>query len=84
MENILITGANGHLASIIKKQLSSKYNILFLSTNKKSTNNDNIFYWNIKKNIIDDNVLNNVHHIIHLAGTSILKPWTKKNKEEMY
>ena len=84
MENILITGANGHLASIIKKQLSSKYNILFLSTNKKSTNNDNIFYWNIKKNIIDDNVLNNVHHIINLAGTSILKPWTKKNKEEMY
>ena len=44
MENILITGANGHLASIIKKQLSSEYNILFLSTNKQSTtNNNNVF-----------------------------------------
>lgn len=83
-EIILITGANGHLAKTVKKLLSKKYTIRSLTTNKKSVDGTSTFYWDINKNIIDKEALSGCKHIIHLCGYSILKRWTKKNRNLMY
>ena len=80
-ETIIITGYNGELAKETHKLLKNNYNIISLTTNKKYVDNNSIFYWNPEKNTISKNALKNCNHIIHLAGYSILKRWTKKNKE---
>tara|TARA_S200000501_G_C20773090_1_gene721462 strand:- start:35 stop:937 length:903 start_codon:yes stop_codon:yes gene_type:complete len=81
---ILITGDSGQLAGKINLLLSDSYEIRTLTTNKKKTNNKTIFYWDIKNKFVDLDALKNCKHIIHLAGYSIIKPWTKKNTELMY
>ena len=81
-EIVLITGANGHLAKFVSEYLKKDYEIRFLTTNKKLKKNH--YYWDINSKYLDINSLKNCKHIIHLAGYSILKKWTKKNKSIMY
>lgn len=81
---VLITGANGHLAKVVGQQLSKYYSVRYLTTKKISNPKGAYFYWDIKKDYIDTKALESCNHIIHLAGLSILKKWTKKNKEIMY
>ena len=83
-EIILITGARGNLANVVKDRLSKKYTIRFLTTNKKLVNNNNVFYWNIDDGYINCKALENCNHIIHLAGYPIINRWTKKNKKIMF
>ena len=83
-EVVLITGANGDLAKVVKKKLSESYEIRSLTTRKKCVDRRSTYYWNIKKNHIDEDALIGCKHIVHLSGYSILKPWTKKNKNLMY
>ena len=83
-EVVLITGANGGLAKVVKKMLSESYEIRSLTTQKKCVDRRSIFYCNIKENHVDEDALIGCKHIVHLSGYSILKPWTKKNKELMY
>ena len=83
-EIILITGNNGMLAKEAIKILSNNYEVRTLTTQKKKVNNTSIFYWDISKKLIDTKALKNCEHIVHLAGYSILKRWTKKNKNKMY
>ena len=83
-EIVLITGASGSLARKLKKTLAHSYKIRSLTTKKKDVNGKSIFYWNIKENYVDTESLDNCKHIIHLSGYSILKRWTKKNKQLMY
>ena len=83
-EIILITGARGSLANVVKNRLKNKYTIRLLTTSKKIVNKKTIFYWNIDKNYIDCNALQNCDHIIHLAGYPIINRWTKKNKNLMF
>ena len=79
-ERIIITGYSGSLAKITRELLKDDYEIIGLTSNKKHVNNKDIYYWNTSTNEIDENALENCKHIIHLAGYSILKRWTKKNK----
>ena len=72
------------LAKEAIKLLSSNYEVRTLTTQKKKVNNTSIFYWDISKQLIDPKALRNCKHIIHLAGYSILKRWTTKNKNKMY
>jgi len=83
-EIILITGASGSLAKVVKQKLSSKYQIRLLTTNKKKADNKSIFYWNISEKYINESAINNCTHIIHLAGYPIINRWTKKNKQLMF
>ena len=83
-ERIIITGYSGSLARKTTELLKDNYEIIGLTSNKKSVNNKNIYYWNTSTDEIDERALENCKHIIHLAGYPILKRWTKKNKKIMH
>ena len=83
-ETVLISGKNGLLANRFWELQKSKYNIKFLSTDKKKCDNISVFYWNIKNEFIDGNALKDCDHIVHLAGYPIINRWTKENKKKMY
>jgi hypothetical protein len=84
---ILITGATGLVgSSIVKKALNEKIEVNFLTTNKNKITTSktlNGFYWNLKDKFIDPKCFKGVDTIIHLAGASISKKWTPKNKSEI-
>lgn len=78
-KNVLITGANGFIAKNISKILQENYNVRFLTRRKT---NDQEYEWNIDKQEIDVKCLEDVNHIIHLAGANIgEKRWTKERKK---
>lgn len=78
---ILITGASGLIAHELSKRLEKNYTVRFLTRNKK---HDNEFEWNIKAQTMDENALEGVSHIIHLAGANISeKRWTDERKKEL-
>ena len=83
-ETVLISGKNGLLANRFWELQKSKYNIKFLSTDKKKCDNISVFYWDIKNEFIDGNALKDCDHIVHLAGYPIINRWTKENKNKMY
>ncbi|REC74463.1 TIGR01777 family protein [Chryseobacterium elymi] len=80
-EIVLITGAGGMIAQNLSKKLENEYTIRFLTRKKRR---DNEFEWNIKDGTMDESALENVSHIIHLAGANISeKRWTKERKREL-
>lgn len=84
-EKVLITGASGSLAKRLVEFLpSDQFDLVYLTTNKNKVNNTDVFYWNIDQNEIDTKAIEGCHHIVHLAGFSIIKPWTSRNKQLMY
>jgi len=83
-ETVLISGKNGLLANRFWELQKSKYNIKFLSTDKKKCDNISVFYWDINNEFIDENALKYCDHIVHLAGYPIINRWTKENKKKMY
>ncbi len=84
---LLITGATGLVgSSIVKKALNEKIEVYFLTTNKNKITTSkklNGFYWNLEDKYIDPKCFEGVDAIIHLAGASISKKWTTKNKSEI-
>jgi uncharacterized protein (TIGR01777 family) len=84
---VLISGATGLVGNdLVQLLLKEGYHIHYLTTSRdKIKNKDNYtgFYWNPEKGEIDTNSLNGVDAIIHLAGASISKRWTKKYKQEI-
>jgi uncharacterized protein (TIGR01777 family) len=84
-EKVLITGASGALAKRVKIQLEDQgFHVATLTTNKKRADGESIFYWDTSKKYIDDKSVENCSHIIHLAGFSIVKKWSKVNMQKMY
>lgn len=84
---ILITGATGLVGTELTKLLLQNgvsIHYLTLSQDQKSTfdGSDCVgFYWNPEQGIIDENCLLGVDAIIHLAGATIAKRWTNKQKQ---
>jgi uncharacterized protein len=84
-EKVLITGASGSLAKRVKRNLLALgFDVITLTTHSKSVDNSTVFYWNTSEGTLDDEALKGCDHIIHLAGYSIVKPWTAKNRHLMY
>lgn len=80
-EIVLITGAGGLIAQELSRKISNDYEVRFLTRNKK---HENDFEWDVKKGSIDESALENVSHIIHLAGANISeKRWTVERKKEL-
>ena len=84
---VLITGATGLIGSeLVSLLLQNGISIHYLTTSKKkmeSELNYKGFFWNPEQGIIDENCLMGVDVIIHLAGATISKRWTKAYKQEI-
>lgn len=84
---ILISGATGLVGNILVKQaLLDEHEVHFLTRNKAKLGfHKGIkgFYWNPNENEIDRACFDGVDSIIHLAGATVSKPWTKKYKAEI-
>lgn len=84
---ILITGATGLIGKeLTLLLLNNGHSVNYLTTSlDKIVSKPNYFgyFWNPAKGTIDENCLINVDVIIHLAGASISKKWTKAYKEEI-
>ncbi|MBP1163634.1 uncharacterized protein (TIGR01777 family) [Chryseobacterium sp. PvR013] len=80
-EVVLITGASGMIAKELAKKIGKEYEIRFLTRKKV---HDYEYEWDLTKGIIDETALENVSHIIHLAGANISeKRWTPERKKEL-
>ncbi|UKB81906.1 TIGR01777 family oxidoreductase [Chryseobacterium sp. MEBOG06] len=80
-EIVLITGASGMIARQLAKKIEKEYELRFLTRKKEHSNE---YEWDIRKGTIDEAALDNVSHIIHLAGANISeKRWTEERKKEL-
>lgn len=83
MASILITGASGLIGSHLQKYLRNK-NFRVLTLSRTVSNNNNSYYWDIKKKFIEEDAIKNADYIIHLAGAGIAdKHWTRARKKEI-
>lgn len=84
---ILITGATGLVGQeLVSLLLQKGHTVHYLSTsNNKLVTNSNYkgFYWNPKTAEIDTDSLADVEVVVHLAGASVAKKWTKSYKDEI-
>ena len=84
---ILISGATGLVGKVLVKQaLIEGHQIHFLTTQKAKINSikgARGFYWNPNKNEIDVSCFDGIDTLIHLAGATVSKFWTKKYKQEI-
>ena len=86
-KTILITGGSGLVGKHLTKMLLQKgYKIHILSRNDEQQSSPNIktFKWDVYKREIDNECINDVEIIIHLAGEGIAdKRWTEKRKKQI-
>jgi len=84
---ILITGATGLVGSrLIEQCLAMDHQVHFLTTRADQLHRKDTakgFLWNPLKGEIDLNCFKEVDTIVNLAGSSISKPWTKRNKRRI-
>jgi NAD dependent epimerase/dehydratase family enzyme len=76
---ILITGATGLIGKYLVRKLKEKGHEIVILTKKNGKPNE--FQWNPDQNFIEDAAFKNVESIIHLAGATIAKRWTKEYKK---
>ena len=85
IKKVLITGATGFIGThIVPLCLKDGISVHYLTTRKEKLNafkGAQGFYWNPAKNEIDVDCLENVDAIVHLAGATVSKRWTKAYKK---
>jgi len=83
METVLITGGTGLIGKALHKKLSDKgYRVIVLS--RSTSENKDVFKWDLESAYIEEEAIKQVNYIIHLAGAGITdKRWTDKRKEEI-
>jgi uncharacterized protein len=83
MKTVLITGGSGLIGEELSKLLKSKgYRLHALSRSEEAIPNyDQTFVWDVNAGTIDENALDGVTQIVHLAGAGIAdSPWTDERK----
>ncbi|MBE7175795.1 MAG: TIGR01777 family protein [Mucilaginibacter polytrichastri] len=81
-QHILITGASGLIGKRLTRLLLDKgFRVSHLSQRMKKKNPVRTYLWDVRKQLIDKNCLDDVDCIVHLAGSSIAeKRWTDERK----
>lgn len=84
---VLITGATGLVGTeLVSLLLKNGIYINYLTTSDDKIQNEEKYkgyLWNPHTGEIDDNCIDDVDAVIHLAGASISKRWTASYKEEI-
>jgi uncharacterized protein (TIGR01777 family) len=84
---VLITGATGLVGNeLVSLLLKNGVYINYLTTSEGKIQNEQQykgFLWNPQQGYIDEECIDGVDAIIHLAGASIAKRWTDSYKEEI-
>ena len=77
METILITGGSGKIGRALIGSLNqSEYDLRVLSRSTNPISGCAVFKWDVNNDYIDASALDNVDHIIHLAGADVsAKRW---------
>ncbi|HEY9002340.1 MAG TPA: TIGR01777 family oxidoreductase [Mucilaginibacter sp.] len=83
--HILITGGTGMIGRLVTDELLNRgYSVSHLS--RKPGNNPKVktYLWDVYKGDIDENCLDGIGAVLHLAGENIAaKRWTEKRKKEI-
>ena len=83
---LLITGATGLIGrELTQKLIYEGFEVNYLTTRKSKINSlkgANGFFWN--HNQIDSECFSEVDTIVHLAGSTVSRRWTKSYKDEIY
>ena len=84
-KSILLTGGTGLIGlSLTEKLLEKGYHVSHLSRSPGKDERVKTFLWDIDKDQIDEQCVDGVDIIIHLAGAGIAdKPWTEERKREL-
>jgi uncharacterized protein (TIGR01777 family) len=82
-KKVLITGGSGLVGSYLTTLLIKKgYRVAWLSSSNTSRSGVITYNWDIRKNEIDVQALENAYAVIHLAGASVADgKWTSKRKK---
>ncbi|MES2629642.1 MAG: TIGR01777 family oxidoreductase [Bacteroidota bacterium] len=82
METVLITGGSGMIGSRLSEMLNKKgYSVRHLVRHPQGNERFPSFAWSVRRNYIDPAALQDVDHVIHLAGSGIAdQRWTESRK----
>lgn len=84
---VLITGATGLIGNELAELLLQNNHVVhYLTTSPLKIHNKanyHGFFWNPQEGKIDENCIEGVDVIVHLAGASISKRWTNSYKQEL-
>ena len=84
---VLVTGATGLIGQqLVDVLIQNDHTVHYLTTSPlKIQNKANYFgfFWNPQEGKIDENCIEGVDVIVHLAGASISKRWTNSYKQEL-
>ncbi len=82
-QHILLTGGSGLIGGLLTEQLLEKgYRVSHLGRSPGKNTRVKTYLWNIDKNAVDEQCIDGVDIIIHLAGAGIAeKRWTRKRKK---
>ena len=84
-KKILVTGGTGLVGNMLTKKLQDQgYEVSIMTRSPERVKNLKAFYWDIKKQEIDEKCLDGVDTIIHLAGENIADGrWTDERKKAL-
>lgn len=82
-KKILITGGTGLLGKVLSEELVEKgHTVSLLSRNPDKVEKYKAYYWNVKKQEIDEKCIDGIDIVIHLAGAGIAdEKWTEERKK---